>query len=98
MLAIPIPYNHIEAFCEKNHIRKLSLFGSAIRSDFHKTSDIDILVEFDEGHIPGWEFVSMQDELGEIFGREVDLNTIGFLSAHIQENVLQEAQVIYERT
>jgi uncharacterized protein len=97
MAAISIPYPSIERFCEKNHIRKLSLFGSVVRRDFSAESDIDVLVEFDAEHIPGWEFVAMQDELSEIFGRSVDLNTIGFLSPHIQEKVLKEAQTIYER-
>jgi uncharacterized protein len=97
MVAIPIPIKLIKSFCQKHHIRKLSLFGSAVRGDFHEASDIDVLVEFDTAHIPGWEFVTMQDELSEILGRDVDLNTIGFLSPYIREAVLREAQVIYER-
>ena len=48
-----IPKERLEAFCKKNHIIKLSLFGSALRDELKPNSDIDILVEFDKKHIPG---------------------------------------------
>ena len=38
----------------------------------------------------------MQDELSEILGRKVDLNTPGFLSAYLRDSVLSEAIVIYD--
>ena len=90
--------DQITAFCNRHHIRKLSLFGSGLGDDFTDNSDIDVLVEFDPEHIPGWEFVAMQDELSEILGRRVDLNTPGFLSDHFRAKVLATARVIYERT
>ncbi len=92
---ITIPYDEIAAFCERNHIRKLSLFGSVLRDDFRPDSDIDVLVEFDPDHIPGWEFASMGEELSEILGREVDFLTAGFLSRHFRQKALDTAQVIY---
>lgn len=95
--AISIPYQQIAEFCHKNHIRKLALFGSVLREDFRPESDIDVLVEFDPDHIPGWEFVAIQEELSAILGHEVDLNTAGFLSRHFRQKVLDTAQVIYER-
>ena len=67
---LAIPYSKIANFCQQNHITKLSLFGSALADDFREDSDIDVLVEFDPDHIPGWEFVDMQDELSQIIGRE----------------------------
>ena len=73
------------------------LFGSILRDDFSPESDVDVLVEFDPEHIPGWEFIDMQDELSELFGRPVDLNTYGFLSPHFRDKVLAHAEVIYER-
>ncbi len=94
---IAIPYSEIAAFCQRNHIRKLSLFGSVLRDDFDDDSDIDVLVEFDPEHIPGWEFASMGDELEAILGREVDFLTAGFLSRHFRQKVLNTAQVVYER-
>ena len=91
-----IPYDEIAAFCERHHIRKLSLFGSVLRDDFRDDSDIDVLVEFDPDHIPGWAIVTIADELSEILGRKVDLGTPGSLSKYIRGKVLESAQVIYE--
>lgn len=48
-LSIVIPQDQIAAFCQRHHIRKLSLFGSILRGDFTPNSDVDFLVEF----IPG---------------------------------------------
>jgi predicted nucleotidyltransferase len=87
----------IAAFCERHNIRKLSLFGSVLRDDFAPESDVDVLVEFEPGKAPGWEFVSMQEELEALIGHPVDLNTPGFLSVHFRQRVLDAAQVIYER-
>ncbi len=94
---IALPTEALIDFCQRHHIRKLALFGSVLRDDFRPDSDVDVLVEFEPGHAPGWEFVSMQDELSAILGRPVDLNTPGFLSRHFRQRVLDNAQVIYER-
>ncbi|MBC7809511.1 MAG: nucleotidyltransferase family protein [Burkholderiales bacterium] len=99
MLNLPlvIPYTTLENFCQLHHIHKLSLFGSILRDDFSPDSDIDVLVEFEPEHIPGWEFVTMQAELTELLGREVDLHTLASLNDHFRHKVLAGAQVIYER-
>ncbi|MCA0458471.1 MAG: nucleotidyltransferase family protein [Chloroflexi bacterium] len=94
---ISTPYRTIADFCQRYYIIKLSLFGSVLRDDFADNSDIDVLVEFDPAHIPGWEFVTMQDELSGLFGRQVDLHTYGSLSRHFRDKVVANAQVIYER-
>lgn len=62
---------------EKNHIKKLALFGSFLTNDFRSDSDIDLLVEFEKGHVPGFfDLVRMQDQLSKFFnGRSVDLRT-----------------------
>ena len=92
-----IPENQVVEFCRRNYIRKLSLFGSALGDDFNDASDVDVLVEFEEGHAPGWEFVDMQDELSLLLGREVDLHTPQSLSKYFRSKVLRMAQVVYER-
>ena len=92
-----VPPETLEAFCRRHHIRKLSLFGSALRGDFGPESDLDILVEFEPGHTPGFAFFGIQDELSELFGRTVDLNTPAFLSRYFRQDVLRSAQVQYER-
>ena len=93
---IDIPKDKIEEFCKRNGIRRLSLFGSVLCSDFTPESDIDVLVEFKPGRTPGLAFFgSMPDELSEILGRRVDLNTSQCLSPYFRQKVLEEAEVIY---
>ncbi len=88
----------LAAFCERNHIRRLALFGSVLGSDFRPDSDVDILVEFEPGHVPGFAFTGLQDELSQMIGRSVDLQTPGSLSRHFREKVQREAQVHYAGT
>ena len=49
---IAIPKEPLARFCHRHDIRKLSIFGSALREDFHPDSDVDVLVEFEPGHVP----------------------------------------------
>jgi hypothetical protein len=95
MAQISFPKEKIAEFCRKHHIKRLAVFGSALRPDFRDDSDIDVLVKFDPDHIPGLAFFSMQDELSEILGRKVDLNTPQCLSKYFREKVMQEAVVQY---
>lgn len=86
----------LSAFCQRHHIARLALFGSALRADFRPDSDIDVLVEFQPGHVPGLEFVSMERELSALLqDRRVDLVTPKFLNARIREQVLREAEPLY---
>lgn len=94
---IDIPSDAIATFCRRHHIQRLALFGSVLRNDFAPDSDLDILVEFEQGHTPGLAFFGMQAELSELLGRNVDLNTPGFLSRYFRDQVMQEAVVAYER-
>ena len=95
---IDIPKDKIADFCRRNHIRKLALFGSVLRDDFSPDSDIDVLVEFEEGHVPGLAFFAMERELSEILGHKVDLNTPQFLSRYFRNRILAEAKVQYAAT
>ena len=92
---ISIDRQQIAEFCRKHHIKKLSLFGSVLRDDFRPKSDVDVLVEFEQGHTPGFAFFGMQEELSKVIGRKVDLNTPGFISRFIRKQVIKEAQVQY---
>lgn len=82
--------------CRRWHIRRLALFGSVLRDDCGPDSDIDVLVEFKPGHVPGFAFITIQDELTEIFGRRVDLHTPASLSKYFRDDVLKSAQDIYD--
>ena len=86
----------IAAFCRRHHIRRLSLFGSVLRDDFGPESDVDVLVAFEPGQTPGFAFAALQDELSEIIGRRVDLNTSACLSRHFRVEVLAEAEILYD--
>ena len=63
---IQIPQEKLAEFCRRNHICSLSLFGSAVKGDFGPESDVDVLVEFETGHVPGLALIRMQDELSAI--------------------------------
>lgn len=96
MPGIAVDEEQIAEFCRRNHIRRLSFFGSVLRDDFGPESDLDMLVEFEPGHVPGLAFFGMQGELSELLGREVDLNTPGFLSRHFRDQVVRDAEVVYD--
>ena len=96
MTIIAIPKDEIAAFCRRHHVRRLSLFGSVLRDDFRTGSDIDVLVEFEPGKVPGLAFFAMEAELGEMLERKVELSTPAFLSRYIRSDVMAEAQVQYD--
>jgi len=93
---IDIPNDKIAEFCRRNHIRRLALFGSVLRDDFRPDSDVDVLVEFEPDARVGLRFFGMEEELSEVLGRKVDLNTVGFLSPYFRSQVLAEAEVHYD--
>ena len=92
---IKIDRARLADFCRRNYIHKLALFGSILRDDFRPESDIDVLVEFEAGHVPGLKFFALERELSQLLGRKVDLNTPNFLSPQFRGRVLAEAEVQY---
>ena len=98
---IEIPTDSVSAFCQRNHIRRLALFGSVLRDDFAPESDVDVLVEFEPGARVGYTFFTMQDELSDILGRRVDMNTFqgvqGSLNWILKAEILDSARVVYEQ-
>ena len=86
----------ISEFCKKNHIARLSFFGSVLSDQFRPDSDVDVLVEFRPGKTPGFlGFSKMERDLSAILGRRVDLRTPGELSKYFREEVLSHAEVGY---
>jgi len=92
---IEVPRGKLKAFCRRHHIKRLSFFGSVLRDDFRQDSDVDVLVEFETGHTPGWDIISMEDELTSILSRKVDMHTRNDLSRYIRDRVVREAKVQY---
>src|SRR5713226_573930 len=96
MTHIALNKTELADFCRKNHIRRLALFGSVLRDDFGPDSDVDILVEFEAGHVPGLAFIRLEQELSRLLGgRRVDLVTPKFLNERIRDRVLGDAEVQY---
>jgi predicted nucleotidyltransferase len=93
---IVVPRDRISEFCKRNHIRKLSLFGSVLRGDFRENSDVDVLIEFESGHGTGFfGLARMERELSSILGRKVDLRTPQELSKYFRDEVLSQAEIQY---
>lgn len=89
---IEFPREPIAAFCQRNGIRRLALFGSILREDFRPDSDIDLLVEFEPGQVPSLlGMAGLEIELSEMLGRRVDLRTPEDLSRYFRDEVLAEA-------
>lgn len=96
---ISVPGTAVADFCRRHHIRKMALFGSVLRDDFAPVSDIDVLVEFVPGHGPGLKLIDIEMELsGILAGRKVDMNTTRSISPYYRDEVLAEAEVLYDET
>jgi predicted nucleotidyltransferase len=94
---LELPRDQIADFCKRNRIRKLSLFGSALKGELRKDSDIDLLVEFQPGETPSlFDLARMERELSTVLGgRKVDLRTPQELSRYFRAEVLSSASVQY---
>jgi len=83
-------------FCQRHHVRRLSLFGSVLTDRFRPESDLDVLIEFEPGHTPGFfALARMQFEIEAVAGRQVDLRTPKDLSRYFRDEVLRSAEVQY---
>jgi predicted nucleotidyltransferase len=83
-------------FCNAHHLRRLSVFGSPMKSTAGPGSDIDLVVELDPEHISGLlSIAGMEIEPSELFGRKVGLHTAGDLSRHFRDEVVHMAEVQY---
>ncbi len=87
--------DELKTLCERYHVKRLAVFGSFATGDATPDSDLDILIEFEPGKTPGLRFFTLQRELSELFGRSVDLNTLGFLSRHFRDDAVRHAEDIY---
>jgi len=95
--AIAIDREKLAALCRRHHIRRLSLFGSVLRPDFRPESDVDVLVEFEPGQVPGFlKLYEIEAELSALLGgRDVDLVTRQSLNRRLRDRVLASARVEY---
>ena len=95
---IEIPSLAVGDFCRRHHIRRLSLFGSVLRSDFSAESDIDVLVDFEPGARMGLiALAGMEIELSQLLGRRVEIHTVRGLHPSFRDAVLEIAEAQYEQ-
>ncbi len=94
---LKIPKAKLEAFCKKHHIKSLSFFGSVLRDDFGDSSDVDVLVEFDPKHVPGYiQLARIEEEFSRLIGgRRVDINTPKCLSRYFRHQVVADSKLVY---
>ena len=92
-----IDHESVAGFCRRHHVRRLALFGSVLRGDFGPESDVDVLVEFEPGHVPGLiRLAGLEAELSGILGsHKADLRTPEDLSRYFRQDVLDQAEVLY---
>jgi predicted nucleotidyltransferase len=95
-----MPKKVLAEFCRRHRVKSLALFGSVLRDDFTKDSDVDVLVEFEpDAGVGFFELFDMEEELSIYFeGHTVEINTPNSLSRFFRDEVLKEAEVIYDKT
>lgn len=96
---LKIDKDKLSDFCECHHIQRLAIFGSVLREDFGLDSDIDVLVDFMPGHVPGFfRLFDIEEQLADLFGgHKVDLRTPEDLSRYFRDEVVATAEVQYVR-
>jgi predicted nucleotidyltransferase len=87
----------IARICRRYHIYRLGLFGSTVRRELTLESDIDLLVEFEQGHAPALSgLMALQQELTHLFGRKADVATSSILRNPFRRRAIMcELEEIY---
>lgn len=93
---IQIPRDRLADFCRRHHIRKLALFGSVLRDDFHADSDIDVLVTFEPDCLVGLDIFDIEEELSRLLGgHKIDMVNEKYLNRRLRDRILSSAEVEY---
>jgi len=96
MSCVDIPQKQVAEFCRRRHIRKLALFGSAVRGELRPDSDIDVLVRFEPDQVIGLDIMDIEEELSRILGgRNIDLVNEKYINPRLRSRILAEAEVQY---
>ncbi len=94
--SLEISEDGVADFCRRHHIRKLSLFGSVLRDDFRPDSDVDVLIQFEAGHVIGLGIMDLEEELSQLLGgHKIDLVNEKYWNRHLRSRILAEAEVQY---
>lgn len=95
-LQLEVSREELENLCQRYHVQRLSLFGSALGEDFGPESDLDVLVEFETGRTPGLAFARLRRDLAELLDARVDLHTYRSLSRYFRDQVVEQSRTLYE--
>ncbi|NJM66637.1 MAG: DNA polymerase subunit beta [Acaryochloris sp. RU_4_1] len=102
-LAIALPIDTIQAFCQRWQIAELSVFGSILRDDFDVNSDVDFLYVLKPNTRWSWrDLLQAEAELAQLLDRKVDL--VGKISIEQsrnwlrKRNILSSTKVVYDTT
>jgi uncharacterized protein len=93
--SVEIDEQALQTLCRRNHVSRLSVFGSFARGQERPDSDIDLLVEFsqEKGLL---DLIALERQLSEIFGRRVDLLTEQSISPYIRDSVRRDQRVLFD--
>ena len=98
LIQIALPEDKIREYCATQPIRRLSVFGSALRDELTPESDIDLLVEYlPEAKIGYFELAQQEIDLSQLIGWKVDLRTPNELSRYFRQEVVDTARPIYAK-
>jgi uncharacterized protein len=101
MKPFDLPKKAVKEFCERWGVVTLEIFGSSATGEFSATSDVDVMVTFDEGKTPGLDFLEMKSQLEELFARPVDLVTRNAIeksnNPYRKQSILSTARVVYDK-
>ncbi|MHB1700347.1 MAG: nucleotidyltransferase family protein [Acidobacteriaceae bacterium] len=84
--------------CERHRVKRLSLFGSALRADFDPlASDFDFLVEFENVPLGDYarNYFSLSDSLAQLFARRIDLVEDGAIENPYIRRELEHRETLY---
>jgi hypothetical protein len=91
----------VAALCRRAGVRRLDVFGSAVRDDFDPvTSDLDFLVEFDDLPPKAYAdaYFMLKERLEQLFGRPVDLVTAASVdNPFFRQRIDAERKPVYAR-
>ena len=94
---LPTSEVQLSDFCQRWHIQRLSFFGSVTRDDFRPDSDVDVLIEFQSGHTPGFDIYDVEQELSELCGgRLIDIVNPKYLHRWLKDDVLATAEPAFD--
>jgi uncharacterized protein len=96
-LPIPLPQPQLAEFCKEHGVQKMWLYGSVLTENFGPDSDVDVLVEFQDGIKPDWSYFTWNEELEPLWGRKVDLSTPQDFRPSRRAEILARARLIYEQ-